>query len=116
MAKGLRSKAKLRAYRHEYCQRPYVKEAEKKKSRIRLLREHGLTEQSFADLLYEQDYRCAICKSPEWGLRGPQIDHDHVSDKIRGLLCSRCNLALGMLGDDADSIWRVWQYLRKSEL
>jgi hypothetical protein len=115
MAKGLRSKAEVRAYRREYRQRAHVKEATKKRSRVRLLRDYGLTEQAFADLLYEQDYRCALCKSPEWGSRGPHIDHDHISNKVRGLLCTCCNLALGMLGDDADSIWRVWQYLRKSE-
>ena len=88
---------------------------DKEKARLRLLAQYGLTEQSFADLLYEQGYVCAICRSAEWGRRGPHIDHDHTTDKVRGLLCSICNLAIGMLGDDAPSLFRAFDYLRKSE-
>lgn len=44
-------------------------------------------------LLRWQDYKCAICgrnilKKPYW-------DHDHNMGKLRGLLCARCNIALG---------------------
>jgi hypothetical protein len=113
MGKRLHGKAEARKYRQEYSQRPHVKKANQERARRQRLKEYGLTEQAFADLLYEQNYRCAICRSPEWGIRGPQIDHNHITNEIRGLLCSKCNLALGMLGDDEDSILKVLHYFRR---
>jgi hypothetical protein len=58
-----------------------------------------------------QNWSCAICsfvfqeKSPNF-VPGPlvNIDHDHSSGKLRGILCKRCNCALGMLRDNPQSI------------
>ena len=43
--------------------------------------------------------RCEICKN-EFD-RTPHIDHDHETGKPRGLLCGKCNMGLGKLGDNA---------------
>tara|TARA_R110002012_G_scaffold268592_1_gene452559 strand:+ start:48 stop:566 length:519 start_codon:yes stop_codon:yes gene_type:complete len=43
------------------------------------------------------------------------IDHDHVTKKFRGWLCSRCNTALGTLGDNITSLKKVLTYLKKAE-
>ena len=43
------------------------------------------------------------------------IDHNHETEKPRGLLCHKCNTALGLLGDDVQRILRLSQYLARSE-
>ena len=56
---------------------------------------YGVSFEVFETLFEAQKGRCAICKT------GPaeHTDHDHESGNIRGLLCSRCNLALGLFRD-----------------
>lgn len=56
---------------------------------------YGLTAETYADLLAFQDGRCAICKSANSGRPEWNVDHDHVTNEVRGLLCSGCNTALG---------------------
>jgi len=40
------------------------------------------------------------------------VDHDHLSGAIRGLLCHKCNAALGMVGDSIDHLLGLIQYLK----
>lgn len=55
----------------------------------RLLKVYGLTEADFARLEQLQEGTCSIChKVPRGRL---QVDHDHKTGEIRGLLCWRCN-------------------------
>lgn len=55
---------------------------------------------------------CAICsESPSAGKR-LQVDHDHDTDEIRGLLCARCNRMLGQAGDTEKLLLRAIDYLR----
>jgi len=54
---------------------------------------YGLTLDAFHRLHAAQDGRCAICREP----KPLHIDHDHASGHVRGLLCRRCNVALGYL-------------------
>lgn len=62
---------------------------------------YGLTEADFDRMLSAQGGVCAICQQPERttkrnGLPAPlSVDHDHVTGAVRGLLCRRCNGALG---------------------
>ena len=74
---------------------------------------YGLTTIKFTALLESQRGTCASCKAAEWGRRGPQIDHDHVTGKIRGILCRKCNTALGMIGDDLKIARLLVAYLEK---
>jgi len=66
------------------------------------LRKQGLTLERYEEMVREQGGRCAICREvpipPERGrpvkylTRLPlDVDHDHATGKVRGLLCSRCN-------------------------
>ncbi len=71
----------------------------------------GLTLEEYDDLLDGHE-RCPICLSTEPGGQGDwHIDHDHETGKVRGLLCSRCNLALGHLKDNVASMTRMQAYL-----
>jgi hypothetical protein len=58
---------------------------------------------------------CAICEK-RLGRRGTyHIDHCHATGRVRGILCSGCNRAIGMLGDTSASVMRAVQYLEMAE-
>lgn len=63
-------------------------------------------------MLFVQNYACAIChrELPELE-HGLVVDHDHVTGKVRALLCGNCNTALGLLGDDVARIQRAAEYV-----
>jgi hypothetical protein len=71
------------------------------------------------EILNHQNGQCAICKlSIQFGrpvnsnVRYACIDHDHKSKTIRGILCNKCNLALGLLNDSIDSLHNALNYLK----
>lgn len=80
---------------------------------------YGLEPAEYQALLERQGGVCAICRRPETAvLRGRNkalcVDHDHVTDRVRGLLCFRCNLAIGYLSDDPERARAAADYLEKT--
>ena len=63
---------------------------------------YGLNEDAFERMWGQQDGCCAICSVTlrPFGKDGCVIDHDHKTGRVRGLLCSPCNVALGHLKDN----------------
>lgn len=61
---------------------------------------------------YRRSGHCEICKRPNGG-RLLCRDHHHVSKKFRGLLCIRCNLALGLIKDIPETCEAMAEYLRR---
>lgn len=77
------------------------------------LNEYGLTPEKYAARLALQEDACAICHSSDpvhWSGRF-QVDHDHVTGEVRGLLCSRCNGGLGMFSDDVERLRKAILYI-----
>lgn len=69
-----------------------------------LKRLYGITSDEYEEILEAQGYVCAICKSPPHREGKPNkqrlhVDHDHVTGKIRGLLCYHCNTGVGQFRD-----------------
>lgn len=67
--------------------------------------------------LQEQGGVCAICKKPETAMfKGKPftlaVDHDHSTNKLRGLLCMSCNRGLGLFKDDSELLLAASQYLK----
>jgi hypothetical protein len=60
-------------------------------------REYGLSVIEFNRMLVQQNGVCAICREPERGSRSLSVDHDHKTGRVRSLLCSGCNKAIGFL-------------------
>ncbi len=97
------SRAHIRAPRQSY-QRSYI------------LKQYGLTPESFDELLKAQDGKCAICRTSDLGKRGTfYVDHDHASGQLRGLLCLGCNTGLGCFRDSGALLIAASEYLRKFE-
>jgi hypothetical protein len=77
------------------------------KARFRI---YGLTEDDYRKMLEEQKNKCLICES-DFTAKGPQIDHCHKTGKVRGILCSLCNTAIGKLKDSVEIITRAAKYV-----
>lgn len=83
---------------------------QRRAARVRLLREvYGLTLEEYDAMLIAQGGVCAICR--EEPTRSLAVDHDHATGQVRGLLCIRCNRAIGNLRDDPNLARRLAEYL-----
>lgn len=78
-----------------------------------LKRQYGLTPNMFEALVSAQLGNCAICGANE-DLE-LHVDHDHRTKKVRGLLCGKCNKAIGLLNDDPDLLVAAKNYLERAE-
>jgi hypothetical protein len=74
-----------------------------------LKRKYGIDLEKYNQLLEEQFGLCAICLEE----KPLHVDHDHKTGIVRGLLCSNCNTAVGLLKDDALNIQGAINYLEK---
>lgn len=72
---------------------------------------YGLSLEEYDRMFQAQSGRCWICAERPNGERPLAVDHDHVSGKIRGLLCHACNCGLGFFRDSADRLGRAIEYL-----
>jgi hypothetical protein len=112
----MRERARLSAERVEVADQRWLT-----KRNGMLLRKYGITQAEFDALVAYQDGRCAICghipqvnrantrTGRTW--TGLQIDHDHVTGTVRGLLCIRCNTTLGHI--ETSGLHAFAQYLSK---
>ena len=88
---------------------------------IGLKTRYGITQEQFEQRLEQQGGRCEICSTDEPGVKGWHVDHDHsccpgrrsCGKCFRGILCSNCNTALGLLGDSIDRLLAAVKYLRR---
>lgn len=79
---------------------------------------YGMSPETYANLLEQQNGKCAICRQPEHKkvkgiLCALGIDHNHKTNTNRELLCSECNPAIGLLHEDISRIEAVVSYLKK---
>ena len=100
---GVRSKCKVcvaNDYRHWWLKSTY-----------------GITLKEYQTLLIKQGGVCAICGTDTAGGKHTtfNVDHCHKTNKIRGLLCTQCNLGIGKLGDSFAHLKNAIHYLSKNE-
>lgn len=95
--------------------REYTKRTVAQRRNKRLEDMYGITAAEYDAMAAAQDGCCAICSGEPLG-RGNRlhIDHDHASGKIRGLLCTRCNTAIGHLQDSPDICRAAAEYLEQN--
>ena len=80
----------------------------------RLNRDFGITITDYDVMFETQNGRCAICGRHQDGFkRRFSVDHDHITGKIRELLCIDCNTVLGHIHDDSDFLEKVITYLKR---
>lgn len=80
----------------------------------RLRTVYGLTVQGYEEILAKQNHSCAICERVEPTGYGWHVDHCHSTNKIRGILCSKCNQGIGLLDDKIETLKKAIKYLEDS--
>ncbi len=80
-----------------------------------LKRKYGIPLEQYEEMLETQGGVCAICKKPRPDERTLHVDHDHVTGKIRGLPCFRCNNALGDFEEEYDLFVSAAEYLDRDD-
>jgi hypothetical protein len=75
-----------------------------------LKRRYGITPEQYGEMVVSQRGRCAICQIQA----DLQIDHDHSTGAIRGLLCHKCNKVLGLMSDSSERLESALAYLERN--
>jgi hypothetical protein len=88
---------------------------------LQIRQQYGLRLGEFDELMSIQGGACGICESKvSIGRHGKEnrlcVDHDHKTGLVRGLLCHRCNTALGKFFDDPKLLTRALMWLKQEEL
>lgn len=93
--------------------RKWYKDNPEKARSAKLKSGYGINLDDYNQIFDSQNGLCAICKEKE--IRGTYlcVDHNHITGKVRGLLCSKCNSAIGYLNEDIDIFLEAIKYLKK---
>lgn len=107
------------------CQRITVNANNKKKRELDpswVRRNHmkyvyGLSLEEWGVLFEKQGEKCRVCKSPSPRTKRAvwHTDHNHLTGKVRGILCSHCNQMLGMAHEDTAIMLAGAEYLKKRD-
>jgi hypothetical protein len=87
-----------------------------------LKHKYGITVTEYEELLKKQNGVCAICsssetrtyKNKETVVESLCVDHDHKTNKIRGLLCQKCNSAIGLFMENSELLEKAIIYLKNN--
>jgi hypothetical protein len=108
-----KKKEKCKEQKRQYSLK-YIRKNKEKVNNYRLIYNYGIDVTGYNQLFFEQNGRCAICKKHQSELNKKlSVDHNHILGKIRGLLCPRCNHALGLLDENIETIKELLNYVQK---
>ena len=78
-----------------------------------LIKRYNITTEILEDMLKAQNNKCAICGNVFKNRRDTHIDHNHNTKKVRGLLCQKCNQAIGLVNENTVLLKSAISYLEK---
>ena len=87
-----------------------------KASKTRVFKEYGITREDALNMLTSQGNKCDICLEPfelNECRRTWNVDHNHATNEIRALLCTRCNLVLGRVCENVTLLESMISYIKK---
>jgi hypothetical protein len=85
------------------------------KKHERWIKRYCLTSSEYKKMFKDQNGLCKICFKECISNQSLSVDHCHTTGKIRGLLCKKCNTALGMLEDNIVYFKNAIEYLKNYE-
>lgn len=103
---GKKNKDKIRKYKSDWVARNPGKDLNS-----RLMYTRGITLDDYNNMLTAQRGVCAICKKISNDGRRLCVDHCHSTNRVRGLLCTYCNTAIGLFKDDVTLLSNAIKYL-----
>ena len=95
--------------KHSYCKKCLIDFSGTRHYRVK----YNMTREDRQKLIDQQNSQCAICGYFFKSEKHTHIDHCHITGKIRGILCSHCNVALGLLKDSTEILESAIKYLKK---
>ena len=100
------------------CHRGYYKQRCPEKRRLEYVKAHyGLSPEEYYRLKTSANSTCQTCGTPEGDSKPTKlvVDHCHETGKVRGMICDRCNRALGLVGDNIQTLSNLITYLNNNE-
>lgn len=97
------------------CNRKQMSDRAEKVRWRRIKREYGITKEEYNNMKLSQSNKCMICKFNFEEDSKIHIDHCHKTGIVRGLLCSKCNQGIGLLGDSIENLKSAIEYLWRSK-
>lgn len=77
-------------------------------------KKYGISQADYDAMFVAQKGRCAICKKHQRDLKTRlAVDHCHTTNKVRKLLCSNCNSALGLVNEDIHIMKNMVKYIQQ---
>jgi hypothetical protein len=100
--------------RRSKCKQCRNKQRPKVQRKYFLAKKFNITEEEYEVLLEKQNGVCAICGNKEESSTKQYlaVDHCHQTGRIRGLLCNKCNVGVGALGDSIEGLEAALNYLK----
>lgn len=107
-------------YRRLICEKvtEYRRLYPERKRATALRSNYGINPEEYDAILSAQGGGCGICGSHTTGGKRPvrlNVDHCHASGAVRGILCAKCNKAIGLFDDDPDRLVKAADYLRRTD-
>ncbi|HLD92207.1 MAG TPA: endonuclease VII domain-containing protein [Patescibacteria group bacterium] len=113
----------------EYYKKNRLKILERRRKRYPLIKDnirnnrlkydYGIDLEEYLELFKKQNGVCAICKNAETSINTKTglpfalaVDHNHITKRVRGLLCKNCNVVLGTLNENIFILEKMINYLK----
>lgn len=109
-----RNREKVRLWDRVRRQRRLENGKQQLSNRIKNLQKYGLTISDYDAMLAGQNGGCALCGRTNRNGKRLHVDHCHETGRVRGLLCSRCNTAIGLLLHDPKILRRAARFVTYS--
>ncbi len=75
----------------------------------KLKTKYGISISEYEELYKSQNGKCFLCESKD----NLCVDHNHISGKVRNILCKKCNTALGMVNDNSSLLRKMADYIER---
>ena len=112
LLKQSRDSYKRNADKRRSASRRFYRENKQKELDRRRFGKYRITGDKFRLILEKQEFKCPICRKDI--TKNLSVDHDHITGKIRGLICNKCNLAIGNAEDSPERLRLMADYLEKN--
>tara|TARA_R110002020_G_scaffold216534_1_gene424309 strand:- start:40 stop:519 length:480 start_codon:yes stop_codon:yes gene_type:complete len=107
------NKEKKKAYNKAWYEANKEKKLAKSKT-YSLKYKYNITLKERDFMLKKQNNKCKICNT-KFSKVKPNIDHCHTTNKVRGILCTMCNMGLGLFKDNTENLTNAITYLKEAE-
>jgi hypothetical protein len=102
--------------RSDYMNGIYKEQSYNTKRKHMLKRSYGISLEDYNEMFLKQEGCCAICNKHQSEIEDTlNVDHDHVTGKVRGLLCRKCNTGIGLLQDDFYILLSAAHYIQENK-